>query len=151
MRPLSGRHSSLRCGESIAMTSESTTVTYLAYWHRGIISSEESVEPVKVRDPQQHANNAPNSAFAFFYYDIITSTVDVDGEHIDTSTGRHNVTPTYFINARAMTYDEVAALPSNNSILLSNMRGNRWDRVVRCRTGNITPVEEGEYELITTS
>jgi len=35
---------------------------------------------------------------------------------------------------------DVKALPGDHEILLSNMRGNRWDHVVRTRRGNFQPV-----------
>lgn len=133
------------------MTTEATTTTYVTYKHPGSFMSEESVEPVDVRNPQQQANDAPSSAFAFFYFDVATAIVDVEGERIETSSGRRNISSTYYINAELMSSDKVAALPGDHSILLSNMRGNGWDPVVRCRTGNFQPFEADKHELVTTS
>ena len=107
------------------MNSEATTTTYVAYMHPGTFFSEESIKPVDERNPQQQASDAPDSAFAFFYFDVVTTIVIVGGERIETSSGRHN-------------------------ILLSNMRDNGWDPIVRCRTGNFQPFETGKHELIKT-
>jgi hypothetical protein len=133
------------------MSNEATTTTYVAYQHPGILFTEESVQPVDARNPQQQANDAPDGAFAFFYFDIVTTVVNVEGERIETSSSRRNITKTYYIDAELLTSDQVAALPGDYSILLSNIWYNGWDPIVRCRTGNFQPFEEDKYELVTTS
>jgi hypothetical protein len=133
------------------MTTDATTTTYIAYQHPGSFLAEESVMPVGTRNPQQQANDAPDSAFAFYYFDVVTTIVNAGGELINTSSGRRNISNTYYIDAKLLTSDQVTALPGDNSILLSNMRGNKWDLIVLCRTGNFQPFIEGKHELITTS
>lgn len=46
-----------------------------------------------------------------------------------------------------MTSAEVAALDGDHEILLSNMRINDWDPIVRTRRGNFQPLEEGDVVL----
>lgn len=133
------------------MITEATTTTYVVYKHPGSLFCEESVKPVDVRNPQQQANDAPDGAFAFFYFDEVTIIVDVEGERIETSSGRRNITGIYYINAELMTSDDVAALPGDRSTLLRNMRCNGWDPIVRCRTGNFQPFKVGKDELVTVS
>jgi hypothetical protein len=133
------------------MTTEATKTTYVAYLHPGSFLLEESVKPVDARNPQQQANDAPESAFAFFYFDIVSATVSVQGEPIGTSSDRLNISKTYYIDAKLLTSDEVAALPGDHNILLSNMRCNGWDPIVLCRTGNFQPFAENDHELLTTS
>jgi len=43
-----------------------------------------------------------------------------------------------------LSVSDVEALPGDNRILLANMRGNRWDAVVRTRRGNFQPLEDGD-------
>lgn len=133
------------------MTNEASTTTYVAYQHPGSFFSEESVKPVGTRDPQQQANDALDNAFAFFYFDVVKSIVDIEGERIETSSGRRNISKTYYVNAELLDYDAVSALPGDYAILLSNMRGNGWSAIVRCRTGNFQPFEPAKHELVTTS
>ena len=133
------------------MTPEATTTTNIAYQYPGSFFSEESVNPVEARNPQQHANDAPDTAFAFFYFDVVTTIVDVEGERIETSSGRRNISTTYYIDGELLTSAQVAALPGDHSILLSNMRSNGWDPIMRCRTGNFQPFEAGKHELLVTS
>lgn len=45
------------------------------------------------------------------------------------------------------TADQVEALGSDYRTLLQNMRGNRWERVVRTRIGNWQPIEGNDVVL----
>lgn len=47
----------------------------------------------------------------------------------------------------SLTTEDVERLPGDHSILLSNMRGNDWERVVRTRRGNFQPVEPGDVVI----
>jgi hypothetical protein len=47
----------------------------------------------------------------------------------------------------ALTEADVAQLGDGHDILLSNMRGNGWERVVRTRRGNFQPVEPGDVVI----
>lgn len=135
----------------MVMNTETTTTTCVAYQHFGRFFWEESVKPVNAPNPQQQANDAPDSAFAFFYFDIVTGVVNVEGERIKISSGRLNITKMYYIDAELLTSDQVAKLPGDHSILLSNMQGNGWDLIVRCRTGNFQLFEVDKHKLLTTS
>jgi len=137
---------------------EGTVTTYVAYLHPGSFFSEESVSKVPNRDPNQQTKDAPQSAFAFFYYDIVTSVVDVEGERIETASTRRNISKTYYVDAELLDYAAVEALaneegisPTSHRILLSNMHGNGYDLVVRCRTGNFQPYEPDKQELVSSS
>jgi hypothetical protein len=46
-----------------------------------------------------------------------------------------------------LTAEDVAALDGDHSILLSNMRSNRWDRVCRTRRGNFQPVDANDVVI----
>lgn len=130
------------------MTEQATTTTYVAYQIPGVLYSEETVEKVDVRNPQQAAKSAPNNAFAFFYYDVVKTVVDVEGKRIGTASSRLNISKTYYIDAELLTDDQVAALAGDNDILLGNIRGGG---IVRCRGGNFRPFEADKHELVTTS
>jgi hypothetical protein len=127
-----------------------TTTTYVAFQHPGALFSEESVVKVMTRNPERDAVKAEGSVFAFFYFDIVTTVVDVAGERIETASGRRNISKTYYIDAELLTSDQVAALPGDNRILLRNMRYNGWDSIVRCRTGNFQPFEQDRQEMVST-
>lgn len=129
---------------------EVTTTTYVAFQHPGSFFPEESFVKVASRDTNRDAVEAPKNAFAFFYFDIATTVMNVAGERIETASGRRNISKTYYIDAELLTSDQVAALPGDNRILLSNMRANRWDPIARCRTGNFQPFEKDKHELVTT-
>jgi hypothetical protein len=121
-------------------TSEPVTTTYAEYYLPGIFVSETSRVPVTGRDPQQAAREAPPSAFAFRFCDVVTGTLGGTG----VSSGPVNASGRYYIDAEALTIAGVEALPGDHRILLDNMRINGWDQVVLCRTGNFQPLEPGD-------
>jgi len=64
---------------------------------------------------------------------------DGDGGELWTSTGEGS---SYRIYAgESFTVADVEQLPGDYSILLSNMRGNGWAKIVRTRRGNWQPLE----------
>ena len=56
------------------------------------------------------------------------------------------VGPFHYIDGEIFTIDE---LPEDSSydILRSNMRGNGYERVIKCRTGNFQPFDEGDVQV----
>ncbi len=134
------------------MITEVTTTTYVAYQ----LSSDpnfitESIEQVEARDPQRQANEAFDSAFAFYYFDIVKAIIVIDGERITTTSSGRNMSSTYFIDAKPLTIDDLLALQGKDSVLLNNMRAYGWDVVARCRTGIYQPFDTDVSELIFTS
>lgn len=120
---------------------EPTITTYVEYLYPGSFFSEESAHPVPARDPARIAREAPDGVFAFRFYDIATTTVTVGGQDVATRSSALNATGRYYIDAEKLTYADVEALPGDHRILLSNMRGNGWDPILRCRPGNFQPLE----------
>lgn len=127
--------------------SGTTVTTYVEYLSPGSFVSEESAVPVTGRDPARIAREAPASVFAFRFYDIATTTVTVSGKQVETKSGAINATARYYIDAEKLTAADVEALPGDHKILLSNMRGNGWDPILRCRTGNFQPLEDGDVVI----
>ena len=120
------------------------TMHYVTYYFPGILFPEESSKPVPGRDVQAAARSAPEGAFAFTFHDTVTTTATVDGQEVALSSRPMNKTGRYYIDAQPFTADEVAALPGDHEILLSNMRANRWDTMLRCRAGNWQPLVPGD-------
>jgi hypothetical protein len=128
--------------------SASATTTYVEYLYPGSFFPEESRRPVTERDPATIAREAAPGAFAFRFYDIVTTTVTTNGPAIELRRGAVNPTGRYYIDAEKLTAADVEALPGDHRVLLANMRGNGWDPILRCRTGNFQPLEDGDV-LIT--
>lgn len=129
---------------------QAVTTTYVAYMTPGSFVPESTSRQVKDRNSERDLQDAPEAAFAFFYYDIITTVVNAGGERVETTSGRRNISGRYYIDAEQMDLDAVKALPGDHSILIGNMEANGWDPVLRCRTGNYQPLQEGDT-LLTTS
>ena len=118
--------------------------TYVEYLYPGSFFSEESAHPVAGRDPGKVAREAPEGVFAFRFYDVVTAAVTIDRERISLRSKAIHATARYYIDAEKLTAADVEALPGDHKILLANMRGNRWDIMLRCRAGNFQPLESGD-------
>jgi hypothetical protein len=130
------------------MSTEVTTTTYVAYQCPGSFFANEYFQEVDARNPQQQAKDAPDNAFAFFYFDVVKVIVSLEGEHIETGSRRLNISKTYYIDAELFTFNQVLQLPGDYSILLDNMQRNGLGLVVRCRTGNFEPFDKDKHELV---
>ena len=117
------------------------TRTYVKFYFGGGMVSETYVMEVNTRDPK--LVDMPSGSYAFMFYD---REFIVDGE--DEFKGRvKNKSPDYYPKGTIYNQDEVKKL-RNHTILLNNMRINRWDRVIKSRYGNFEPYEEGETVII---
>ncbi len=70
-----------------------------------------------------------------------------NGEEFEVDTHWDTVSGMYYIDGVVHTLDEVKALEAetgDHSMLVSNMEGNDWDKVVCCNLGNWQPFEEGD-------
>ena len=123
------------------------TTTYVTYLLPGIMITEESVHAVAHRDPRQAAADAPADAFAFTFHDQVTATATVDGQEVPLTSRALNKSKRFYIDAEKLTYADVEALDGDHHILLANMRGNRWETMLRCRTGNYQPLEDGDQVI----
>ena len=129
-------------------TSEPTVTTYVEYLFPGVLFPEESAHSVTERNPGRIAREAPEGVFAFRFYDVVTTTATTaGGEQVKLRSGAVNSTGRYYIDAEKLTAADVEALPGDHRILLSNMRGNGWDVILRCRTGNFQPLESGDVTI----
>lgn len=123
---------------------EPTTETYVRYFCAGFIVPEESSHRISERDSSAAARNAPASAFAFEFYDVMTTEAILGGRTVPMRSGELCKSTTFYIDAERFDADAVAALPGDHSALLDNMRINRWAEVARCRTGNFQPLRPGD-------
>ena len=126
---------------------EPTVTTYVEYLYPGAFFPEESARAVPGRNPGQIAREAPAGVFAFTFYDEVTATVTTGGEEVRLRSRAIRKTGRYYIDAEKLTAADVEALPGDHKILLANMRGNRWDVILRCRAGNFQPMEGGDVVI----
>ena len=130
--------------ETTATAAEPVVTTYVEYLYPGSFFPEESAHPVTERNPGRVAQEAPGSVFAFRFYDVVTTKVMVGSEETGLASQPVNATGRFYIDAEKLTAADVEALPGDHRILLSNMRSNGWDPILRCRTGNFQPLEDGD-------
>lgn len=86
----------------------------------------------------------PDGAFAFRFFDRVTQTATLEDGRTQDHVERENVGGWYYPGGEVLTVDDVESLDGDHRILLSNMRCNGWDRVVRSRRGNFQPLEAAD-------
>lgn len=114
----------------------------------GSLFPDETSRDIDIRTTAAALSVAPGNAFAFVFYDLPDETPDL-GPEFSVTPRPQNESGRYYIDAEPHTLAEVEAMGDDYRILASNMRGNRWVTIVRCRTGNWQPLEDGD-RIVTT-
>jgi hypothetical protein len=112
----------------------------------------ENGRPVEIPDADpETARAAVGDDEAWFALDVRTTTqkrwTDGDGEEMWRTAAELSRYRIYL--GEVLTADDIERLDDGHdySILLANMRGNGWERVVRTRRGNFQPVEPVDVVL----
>lgn len=112
--------------------------TYMQMSSPGSFFSETSAKPVKSRDVV--LADIPEHVFAVTFYDVYTATID----GIELTSKALNHSPIHYIGGQVKDLEECKLEFGENSMLVRNMEGNRWDYVIQCRTGNVQPFENAD-------
>jgi hypothetical protein len=123
------------------------TKTYVEVMYPGILFSESDVQEVDYRDPDAIAKKFKN-AFGFRFFDQERTQVKVGGKTSTVSGERRNESRFYYPDGETFTVDEVKKLKGDHKILISNMEGNGYKKVVRTRMGNFQPFDSKTDEII---
>ncbi len=116
------------------------TRLFVEYFYPGILVNESSSQEVEARDAQKCAREIPKGAFMFRFYDVFYME-DAETEEV-LNRKRLNESKAYYVDGVALDKEGVKKEIPNNEILLSNMRANGWDKVIKTRTGNIQPLND---------
>lgn len=117
-----------------------TRKTYVEFLYQGIFQSESSSQEVKNRDIKNLC--APGRAYAFKFYDIL----EIEEDDTLCKSGRLDVSPAYFLGGRILTLKDVRREMPTEKILISNMSGNGYARVVMSSRGTY-PMSKGDVLL----
>lgn len=115
--------------------------TYVEFFYPGVFFDESSVVKVSSRDTRKL--RVPEQAFAFQFFDIMSTKengVKMESKAI-------NISPMFYYGGRVMTLNDVRKEMPEARILISNMRGNHWKKVIRCRTGNFKPFGDQDINI----
>lgn len=104
--------------------------------------SEPTVEQVQANSPDDHWFAAEVCTRQF------TRWTDGDGGEKWLPTEGSKPDKFRVLVGETLTAEDVAELPGDHSILLSNMRSNGWDRMCRTRRGNFQPIEANDDVVI---
>jgi hypothetical protein len=127
--------------------------TYVYYICRPLIDSPvDTMHEVDARDPQQAIADMPEDAIAFYYFDVISTVVEVDGRAVELKSGGLNRTKEYYVDAKLLNLEQVKALPGSHDEWLDRMKVNEWSRVIVPRIpSTIVSYRPNERELIESS
>jgi hypothetical protein len=114
---------------------------YVTFYLPGVFLSEETTRAVESRDVG--SLDIPEYAFAFQFWE--REEIEQGGEVLKGS--KQNVSGRHYPGARLMDVADVLVEEPNNRILVANMEGNGWERVVRTRAGNYQPYNKGDVIL----
>jgi hypothetical protein len=130
--------------QSPVTASNERVIEYVEYLEPGSFFPEEYVEEVQGRTLQQLAEKAKPRVFCFTTYKVTVGEVTLGGKSQKVTSNAFDKSKCVYIDGNVYTLAELKEQFPENEILISNMEGNRWDRIIRCRTGNWQPFEKGD-------
>ena len=135
------------------------------YYLPGILMSETTTRDLERRSTDDAMAVAPEGAFCFVLYDVEEPPDGIDTTKFTVTPKPLNESKRYYIGGEVYDFAGVLALHRANGgtvepseygdiyrgsdfdILLANMRGNDYQRVVHTPMGNWQPLEEGDEVL----
>jgi hypothetical protein len=111
-----------------------TTKHYVTFYYPGSFFDEDETREIAARG---QIGKVPRGAFGYQEWD--REERSIDGETLK-GQPKNRGPMVYF--GEVLTADDVKKLPGDHGILLSNMRGNNWPRVVRTVRGNFKPLTD---------
>lgn len=114
--------------------------TYVRFLYPGIMLSEDSVHKVENRDVSKI--RVPEDAFAFQFFDVLSTTVTVNSKNIALTSEEIDVSPRHYYGGKVYTIAELKRELPNEHTLINNVQNNHYKKVIKCRTGNWQPFEK---------
>lgn len=110
------------------------TKHFVVYSFPGSLFSETTSQEIDSWDPDKAKAKAPKGAFSFQFITKGRRDDELDSKIIDRSGN-------YYLGGTLYTLDDVeqGKMPGSTDILLTNMRGNGWNTVIKTPRGNVQP------------
>jgi len=122
---------------------------WVEYFIPGSLFSESDYVKLQTRNVAAAVAKMPKNAFAFQLYDVcVREGVLEDGKKI-TDRKEENRSGRYYPDGKLYSLQEAIADHGEKSILVSNMRCNKWDPLVKTRLGNHQPFEKDDMIIST--
>jgi len=124
------------------------TKTYVELLYHSVLFSETEVVEVGSRDPVAVAEKHKN-AFGFHFFDQARTEVELDGNAQTVFGERRTVSPWYYPGGKVYTLEDVKSMKPEKEyeILISNMEGNGYPKVVKTRHGGFVPFQKDDKVL----
>jgi len=111
---------------------------FVEYFYPGIIVSDSSAEETKHRDYTKI--KVPKEAYGFKFYD--REVIVDNGEILKGKSKNHS--SMFYHMGQIMTKADVKKRVKKNYTLLSNMRINEWEKVIKTKFNQFMPYEKGD-------
>ncbi len=108
--------------------------TYVEFSLPGVFFSEGLVREVKTRDIARL--RVPKDAFAYYFFDVLTESVEDQGKKVTLTSPHINISPRYFYGGKVFTLDELKNEYPKETTLIINVEFSNTQKAILCRTGN---------------
>lgn len=119
-----------------------TRKTYIEFLYPGPLVSESSTREVRTRDISNI--EVPKNAFGFKFFDVLSAIVNANGNQVELTSKRINVSPMHYYGGKLYTVAELKIAFPNERILIGNIEGNGHKMAIQCRTGNWQSFNDGD-------
>ena len=116
------------------------------FFYCGALFDESDTRVVKTKDPEKVV--VPEYAFAFSFYDVTEQEATLEDGRAIKYTESKNDDKVYYPGARVMTEKEIVKEIPDSNILVSNMKANKWPKVIKTRMGNFKPYDPDRTIII---
>lgn len=120
---------------------------YVQFLFPGTLFCEKTVRKISPGDHMTHRpGEIPEGCFGYQFFSRVLTELDNGKVHYGEA---YDHSAKYYFGT-VQTYDDIENLNEQTTdfdILLSNMRINNWDRVVKTTQGNYMPLEQGDVVL----
>lgn len=116
-------------------------------FYPGVICCESDTVTVKSKDPKKYKNRMPKECDCFRFFDSFEEDFTPQKGKPFTHKVAENYSPMYFPDGEILTLAQVKKYYPDLTILISNMKSNRYKTVVKTRSGQFRPAND-DYEVI---
>jgi hypothetical protein len=126
-----------------AAPSKTNTKHYVKFFFPNVFVDDSETKQVETRETS--SLKLPQFCHAFSFFD-----------RVETSSGGEvlkgkpkNFSGMYYVDGEAWTLEQVRSKLPEERILIANMEGNKWGKVIRTRNGGFRPFEKGDQTFRT--
>lgn len=103
--------------------------TYIKFLYRGFSTNANPPSEVRTRDISRV--RVPRNTFGFQFFDILSVVVDADGEKVQLTSERINLSPIHYFGGKWYTIEEIKRQFPNELVTIDNIKFNDYLGAIR--------------------